>query len=177
MDNTSWSQESGWLRLKSLAPGLTGDFMPSLGAYLLALGNLLCPLPWQVCSLSDQLDVGPGWGAGCGAGVGGGSSGAAGGKESFVANLRADFFPCPPDHGRLILLEAPLCQLLPCLLVDPCEPQESNSAADSDTGSCWRKGKQEGEEHVSVNKGVLSLVGTRCKAAFSPLGDDGGLAV
>lgn len=56
------------------------------------------------------------------------------------------------------------------LLVDPCEPQESDSAHGSDIGSYWRKGKQEGEEHVSVNKGVLSLVGTRCKGRLQPFG-------
>lgn len=37
--------------------------MPSLGAYLLALGNLLCALTWWVCSLSAQLHVGQRWGS------------------------------------------------------------------------------------------------------------------
>lgn len=65
------------------------------------------------------------------------------------------------------MLQAQLCRLLPFLLVDPCEPHRSNSAPGSDVGSYWRKGKQE-EEHVSVNKGVLWLVGTRCEVALSP---------
>lgn len=106
-----------------------------------------------------------------------GGSGAAEGYRVFCGNLESILLPLPTlCQGWLIELGAQLCHRLPFLLVDPCEPQESSSASGSDIGSYWRKGKQEGE-HVSVNKGELSLVGTRCKVAFSPLGGYCGLKV
>lgn len=154
--------------------------MPSLGAYLLALGNLLCALTWWICSLSAQLHVGPRWEAGCREGyelvvvVGGVVLPR---RRSFCDNFESILLPLlTPYRGQLIIPETRLCQLLPFLVVDPCKPQKSNCAHEADIGSYWKKGKQKGE-HASVHRGVLSLVGTRCEAAFSPLGSYCGLKV
>lgn len=92
------------------------------------------------------------------------------GGRAFCGSFE-NIVPLPSLHcGQLITLDAQLCPPLAFLLVDPCQPQESNSAHSCDTGCCWRKGKQEGAEHVPVKEGVLSLVGTCCEAACSPFG-------
>ena len=95
MDSTSWSQESGWLRLESLAARVGDDVMLSLGAWLLVLRNSLYPLTGWIYSFSAQLSVRP-WRVPGGVRVWRvGGSGGAEGEESFVATLRA-YLPCPP---------------------------------------------------------------------------------
>lgn len=44
MDNTSWSQESGWLKLESLAPGVGGRLHAQPWDLSLGFGELIVPI-------------------------------------------------------------------------------------------------------------------------------------
>lgn len=57
----------------------------------------------------------------------GGWCGAAEGEESFVVTLRTRFFPAHTPPWKANYTKALPPQLLPFLVVDLCEPQESSS--------------------------------------------------
>lgn len=96
--------------------------MPSLWAYFLALGTLLCPLTWCMCSLSAQLRVGAmvgsevqgglqGWSGWCG------WCGAVEGEGLWQLREHTSCLPCPPHCGQLIVPEVWLCQLSSLCLI------------------------------------------------------------